>query len=188
MTKQTHYDKILSAAFTVFHERGFHDSGTQDIVDLAGVSKGSFYNHFKSKDALGLAVLDFYWDSHGQSLRHLKAKDQPPLTRIQNYLESVGYDEKGCMVGNFSTEMAASDQFRTHISKLFKTWTTEVADCITDGQNDGTIRDNQSATELAQFVISSFEGTIMRAKVDRDPSQMALFISSITSFLKKDSP
>jgi len=188
MTKQTHYDKILSAAFTVFHERGFHDSGTQDIVDLAGVSKGSFYNHFKSKDALGLAVLDYYWDRHGESLKFLRDANHPPLTRIENYIESVGYDEKGCMVGNFSTEMAASDQFRKRISELFNTWTSEVAECISVGQQDGTIRDNQSATELAQFVISSFEGTIMRAKVDRDPSHMGRFITSITAFLESRSP
>lgn len=175
MMKQNHYDKILSAAVTIFHERGFHDSSTQDVVDLAGVSKGSFYNHFKSKETLGLAVLDVYWESYADSLRLLRAPDQPPLKRIDNYFKSIAYDDKGCLVGNFSTELSASDRFSQRLSELFKTWTIDMAACIADGQKDGTIRDNQSAMALAEFVISAFEGTIARATVERDPSVLERF-------------
>jgi len=186
MLKQNHYDKILDAALTVFHERGFHDSGTQDIVTLAGVSKGSFYNHFKSKDALGLAVLERYWESHQTLLTLLRASNQTPLQRIETYFKSVAYDDKGCLVGNFSTELAGSDEFRQRLAKLFKAWVSEIATCISEGQDEGTIRDDENATTLAEFVTTSYEGAIMKAKVDRDPAVLDRFRRSILLFLKRN--
>ena len=186
MLKQTHYDKILSAALTVFHERGFHDSGTQEIVTLAGVSKGSFYNHFKSKDALGLAVLEHYWDSHQSSLKLLQATGQKPLQRIETYFKSVAYDENGCLIGNFSTELAGEDVFRKRLAKVFNTWVASIADCISDGQKDGSIRSNEDAATLAEFVTTSYEGAILKAKVDRDPAVIERFRRSIIMFLRGD--
>ncbi len=184
MLKQTHYDKILSAALTVFHERGFHDSGTQDIVTLAGVSKGSFYNHFKSKDALGLAVLEHYWESHQTSLKLLRASNQKPLQRIETYFRSVAYDDKGCLIGNFSSELSGTDAFRERLSKVFTLWIDEIATCISDGQEDGTIRNDESATTLAEFVTTSYEGSILKAKVDRDPNVLERYRHSILTFLR----
>ncbi len=182
--KQNHYDKILSTALTVFHERGFHNTGTQEIVTLAGVSKGSFYNHFKSKDALGLAALEHYWEAHQTSLKLLRASNQTPLERIEAYFKSVAYDDKGCLIGNFSTALSGSDEFRGRLTKLFDTWVSEFAACIQDGQKDGSIRDNEDATTLAEFVTSSFEGAILKAKVDRDPAVLERFRRSILSFLR----
>ena len=183
MKKQNHYDKILSTALMVFHDRGFNDTGTQEIVDLAGVSKGSFYNHFKSKDALGIAALDLYWESHDASLKLLRAPNQPALTRIDNYFKSVAYDEKGCLIGNFSTELSTSDLFRQRLSELFKLWTTEMTECLSAGQKDGSIRTDQSATDMAEFVISSLQGTILRAKAERDPRILTRFQKSTSLYL-----
>ena len=45
----------------VFSQSGFNGSSVQDITEAAGVPKGSFYNYFDSKEALGAAVIDYYW-------------------------------------------------------------------------------------------------------------------------------
>ena len=42
----------------MFFSKGFEDTTIQDVLDLAGVSKGGFYHHFKSKDELLFGVLD----------------------------------------------------------------------------------------------------------------------------------
>lgn len=184
MMKQNHYNKILSAGLTVFHEQGFHASGTQEVVDLAGVSKGSFYNHFKSKDALGLAVLDFYWQNNADTIALLHGPKVPALKRIHRYLAAVGYDENGCLIGNFSIELANSDFFRPRISKLMNTWVEEIAACISDGQDDGTIRKDDSAANLAEFVVVSLEGAIMKAKISRDQGVLKRLRKSVRLFLQ----
>ena len=53
-------EQLVNSALEVFHARGFNGSGVQDIVDAAGVPKGSFYNHFESKEALGVQVVHAY--------------------------------------------------------------------------------------------------------------------------------
>ncbi len=188
MLKTNHYNKILSAALKMFHESGFHNSGTQDIVSLAGVSKGSFYNHFKSKDALGLAVLEYYWESHQDSLSLLKAPNQKPLERIENYFKSIAYDEKGCLIGNFSTALAGVDEFRLRLADVFSMWNSKIETCISEGQTDGTIRTDEDAKTLAEFVTASYEGAILKAKVDRDPAILERFRQSILSYLKRQKP
>ncbi len=53
-------EKIVDAGLRVLIEKGFNGCGVQDITAAAGVPKGSFYNHFESKEALGAEVVERY--------------------------------------------------------------------------------------------------------------------------------
>lgn len=184
MQKLNHRNKILNAGLDVFYEHGFHGSGVQDIVDHAGVPKGSFYNHFKSKEALGLEVLDTYWSAGNAARAELQATGKPPLKRIDRHLAALGYDKNGCLVGNFSAELAGIDQIRNRIVELFKSWRAEVADCIQEGQLDGTIRDDDKAVNLAEFVVEGMQGAQLKAKIEQDPAVVSRYRKSIQLFLK----
>jgi AcrR family transcriptional regulator len=50
--------KILEAAIKLFSTRGYNKASVDDICKEAGISKGAFYHHFKTKQALFLALLD----------------------------------------------------------------------------------------------------------------------------------
>ena len=54
-------ERLLEAGVQTFSKSGFNGCSVQDITDAAGVPKGSFYNHFESKEALGAAALEHYW-------------------------------------------------------------------------------------------------------------------------------
>lgn len=179
MNKRNHHDKILNTALKIFHERGFHNSSTQDIVNLAGVSKGSFYNHFKSKDALGLAALDLYWENNEETRKLLRDSTVPALKRIDNHLKAIGYNKAGCLLGKFGSELADTESFRQLISELLTLWLTDVTKCLSDGQKDGTVRKDESAKNLAEFFISGLEGSIIKARVDCDPTVLERFRKSI---------
>ena len=51
-------DQLVTEATRLFAERGFDATSVEAVLDAAGVSRGSLYHHFKSKDALFEAVLD----------------------------------------------------------------------------------------------------------------------------------
>lgn len=185
MPKPNHRDKLIQSGLAVFHEHGFHASGVQNIVDHAGIPKGSFYNHFKSKDELGLEILDYYWELYADARAGLSDSGIPVLERIERHLGSFGQSEFGCLIGNFSGEMANSEIFRSHLSSFYKKWTSDLATCLKEGQEDGTVRDDDTATNMAEFVISGLEGAILKAKVDRDPGAIKRLCKSILKFLKR---
>src|SRR5262249_55006639 len=54
--KPSHRDLLLATGLRILHERGFNATSVQDITEAAGVPKGSFYNHFESKEDLGAEV------------------------------------------------------------------------------------------------------------------------------------
>lgn len=57
---------LLSAAVKTFHEKGLHNTRISDIVAAAGVAQGTFYNHFKSKEAIFQQIADDFMDHYGR--------------------------------------------------------------------------------------------------------------------------
>jgi TetR/AcrR family transcriptional regulator, transcriptional repressor for nem operon len=167
-------EEIVQAALKVLHQRGFNATGVQDITDAAGVPKGSFYNHFESKEALGVEALERYWQGALNSLAELKDETVPPIERLKRYfrrLNELGRKLKyrqGCMVGNLSVEM--SDQspiMRERLAVILATWSRAIGACVKEAQEDGSMRRDLEPTVVAAFMLNSWEGTVMRAKVDR---------------------
>src|SRR5713101_8636342 len=54
-------EKLVTAGLDTLYRRGFNGCGVEDITRAAGVPKGSFYNYFESKEALGIEVLERFW-------------------------------------------------------------------------------------------------------------------------------
>src|SRR6202049_871359 len=97
-------DKIIDAALDRFHTLGFNACGVQEIVDKAGIPKGSFYNYFKSKELLAVEVLKTYAD--GSRREMLSDRSVSAVTRLRAHFEYLasryagfGYG-KGCLIGN----------------------------------------------------------------------------------------
>src|ERR1700685_3079598 len=104
-------EQIVDAGLKVLIDKGFNGAGVQDITDAASVPKGSFYNHFESKEALGAEVVDRYgrYTPRGAALADTCF---PPLRRLRAHFErlnesfaSEGFG-RGCLLENFSAELA----------------------------------------------------------------------------------
>ena len=93
----------------LFIERGFSACSVQDITDAAGVPKGSFYNHFKSKEALAAEIVTEY--AKGATDRSvLTDRRVPALTRLKRHFavlnEYFSRCNDGCLVGKFMAEVS----------------------------------------------------------------------------------
>jgi TetR/AcrR family transcriptional regulator, transcriptional repressor for nem operon len=80
-------EKLLDASLSLFRERGFAGTTVDDLCERAGVTKGAFFHHFESKDALGVAAVE-HWSRTTGSLFHSAPYHQTPdaLGRIRAYL------------------------------------------------------------------------------------------------------
>lgn len=176
MPRPSARDKIVEAAIETIRSRGFNGCGVSDITDAAGVPKGSFYNHFESKEALGAEIVEQYWQRACATLRILSDENLSPLERLRRYFGAMAKNMAdrdyrcGCLFGNMGAEMA--DQSRLicdRLSAIFAGWSRSIETCIREGQRTGEIRKDIPAATLAAFLVNAWEGTVLRAKVDKDP-------------------
>src|SRR5258706_13026843 len=114
MSRPSNREKILTEGMRVVHERGFAGASVRDIVQAAGVPQGSFTNHFASKEAFGLEILDLYLTAGREVMRQTLRNDAfPPLERLGAYIEAgknpLNQDDmrNSCLFGNLTAE--ASD-------------------------------------------------------------------------------
>src|SRR6476659_5910764 len=148
-------EKIVGAGLKVLIAKGFNGCGVQEITEAAGVPKGSFYNHFKSKEALGAEVVERYGrnnprraalaDTSLPALQRLRA----PFDRLNEAYTSEHFG-RGCLLGNFSAELADQSQMiRERLADLYLSWSTDIAAVIAEAQSDGSIATKTPAADLA---------------------------------------
>jgi TetR/AcrR family transcriptional regulator, transcriptional repressor for nem operon len=163
-------DTIAATALELFHAKGYSATGVLDITKAAGVPKGSFYHFFDSKEALAVEAVALYGASTRLDL--LDGPSDSPLQRIHDHLdhlvalaEADGFT-RGCLLGNFSTELPSHSQVITAaVSQALEAWTRKLAGAIAAAQEAGEITNPGDPTRLAEFAIAAFEGVLARAKV-----------------------
>lgn len=163
--------------------KGFSGAGVRDIVAEAGAPQGSFTNHFQSKEAFAGEVLDLYFD-HVRALVEQALNDPAlsPRERLRRYLDLIterlaadGYT-RGCLIGDFSLETAqASEALRVQLAQIYQAWLAPFTACIADGQRDGSIVSPFEPGDLAEFLIASWQGAILRMKVERSRAPLERF-------------
>jgi TetR/AcrR family transcriptional repressor of nem operon len=171
----------------LFIARGFNACGVQDIADTAGVPKGSFYNHFKSKEALAAEILTEY--GKGTTDRSILTNPEvPPLTRLKKHFAALNQCfsqcNDGCLVGKFMAEVSDdTPQIRERLLSVLALWGEQLASAIAAGQAQGVIRKDLKAEVLAAFLIDSYEGAILRMRVERSPRALKSFVKIVFSSL-----
>lgn len=180
MTRPNVREQLLEAALDQLHGAGFNGSSVEDITRSAGVPKGSFYNHFKSKEDLAIVVIDRYVASGPQG--RLLKKKIAPVKRLKQYFSLLaeefaesGY-KKGCLIGNFSSELSDhSTLVQSKVKNVFSNWIALLSGVIKEAQDQGEIESKQKADALAGFLISAWEGTLLRARAEHDPAILKEF-------------
>jgi TetR/AcrR family transcriptional repressor of nem operon len=184
MAKPDVRERLLTAGLEALHRRGFNATGVQDITDAAKVPKGSFYNHFESKDALGVAVVERWGAYTAERLKGLVEGRGKPLARLRAYfkamneLGSATKFQRGCLMGNFSAELSAqSPAIRAALEAGFHAWTKGVAQVIAEAQRSGDISRDMPAEALAGFLINAWEGAVLRSRVEKSAVALDAFLA-----------
>jgi TetR/AcrR family transcriptional regulator, transcriptional repressor for nem operon len=176
-------DRILDAAIETVQHRGYNGCGVQDITAAAGVPKGSFYNHFASKEALGAEVLEQYWQRGGfTTLGILRDETLTPAERLRRYFTEIAAKMAnrnyscGCLIGNLSAELAdQSTLVCDRLAEVYAGWTAALETCIEEAQRRGEMRRDLDARVLAAFLVNAWEGAMLRSKVEKRGDAFAQF-------------
>ncbi len=134
--------KLLDAALSVIRIKGYSATTVDELCAAAGVTKGAFFHHFKSKDALGVAAADHWSETTGVTFSQAPYHDHAdPLDRILGYvafrkaLLQGGVPEFTCLVGTmvqetYETNPAIRDACDRSISGHAKTLEADIEAAI----------------------------------------------------------
>lgn len=163
-------DALLTAAMQLFWERGYAETGMNDVVARSGVSAGSMYHFFKSKEELLLGVLDRLAEMmYPALLAPIWETVSDPIERIfgllGRYRQAI-LDTKfsyGCPVGRLATEIS-SDMVEVHekIAMNFEGWSSAVRKCLEDAGS--RLPKGMDLRMLSRFVLTVMEGGVMQAR------------------------
>lgn len=176
-------EDILNAGLQVMFHSGFHGATVRDICEAANAPHGSFTNHFRSKEAFAKEVLDRYFANVQVAVRQaLEDTSLTPRQRLERYLDIIttrlaaDHWSRGCLIGDLSLETSSqSDLLRHRLEAIFHEWRTPFAACIAEAQTIGEADPAFDPTDLAEFLLTSWEGAILRMKVERSPAALERF-------------
>ena len=176
MSRISNRDKILTDGLQVMLERGYVGASVRDIVEAAGVPQGSFTNHFASKEAFSLEILDRYF-AHSRVVMADTLRNEAllPLKRIRAYIDaSIAAirnhgTKNGCLVGNFAAEASDhSEIIRKRVSEIYSEVREAMTDCLKAAVKDGELPKTYKTSEVAIFIVTGLQGAWLVSKVERD--------------------
>jgi TetR/AcrR family transcriptional regulator, transcriptional repressor for nem operon len=176
---------ILEAAMKQFIAHGFSACSVEDITKAARVPKGSFYNHFKSKQSLAAEIVIEY--GKGTTDRSVLTNLAiAPLDRLKKHFAALNAYfsacRDGCLVGKFMAEVSVdTPKIRESLRRVLELWGEQLSSALADGQREGSIRKDLPAHTLAAFLIDAYEGAILRARLEKTPRALEHFVKIVFS-------
>src|SRR2546426_8252085 len=176
---------LVDAGTRLILEQGYHHTGIQDVLQAAGVPKGSFYYYFPSKEAFGLEVIAQFAAAYLARLeQYLGDTTASPLTRLRRHHEELlaRFERRGCrggcLIGNLSQELAdQSPRLRAQLDAVLSSWRERYAQLFREAQAVGELRADFDPQGLADFYLNSFEGALLRAKASQSPAPLRVFLT-----------
>jgi len=178
-------DDIVQVGLDLVLSQGFNATGVEAILKQAKVPKGSFYNFFSSKEDFALAIIDkFVADRVETFLPIFSDESLPPLERVKKsfevLIERFEVDDcctQGCLIGNLGQELADHfESVRQRLEESLQMWTGGIATLLLQAQQAKAIPADLDTVMLAENLISSFQGALLRAKVKKTPQPVKDFI------------
>jgi len=174
MRGQATRKKILEETLKLFQEKGVLETSISDIEKQVGISKGSLYFHFPSKEALALETLKKAREDFQRFLASAFSEGLPRealkrfLEMVYQKLEAEGF-RTGCLFGNMALEVANREgPLRDLIAETFEEWQRELARVLLKAQKRGCLCKEIKAEDFALFIIALLEGAILLSKLQKD--------------------
>jgi len=178
--KQLNRENLLNQGVTLLMEQGYHGTGLKEILDAVQIPKGSFYNYFGSKENFGAEVIQHYIEPFIKQLAgHLQQSEGDALGALQRYFdEGIAELEKadfkgGCLLGNLMGEIGdTSDLCRQSLHDALVRYRDLLQSGLEQAQQQGTVRTDKSAQEMADLLVNSWQGALLRMKIEKSSAPL----------------
>ncbi|WP_411812792.1 TetR/AcrR family transcriptional regulator [Chryseobacterium scophthalmum] len=181
---------ILQKAFELIYTNGYQTTSVDEIIATTQVTKGAFYYHFKTKDEMGLAIINERMrPTFKNTFIEPFQSDVNPLDTIYNLMHHLLMEnedlkvEYGCPASNFTQEMAPWNiEFTKALNELSLEWEKAMIDAIEKGKENGKIKSDINAKEVAVFVISGYWGVRNLGKLENSKGVYLVYLKGLKSY------
>jgi len=182
---------ILQKAFELIYVKGYQTTSIDDIIATTKVTKGAFYYHFKTKDEMGLAIInEILKPTLTSSFIEPLQNKQNPLDAIYNLMDNLLMKneflkvEYGCPASNFTQEMTPwHADFNNTLNELTKQWIKVMSASIEKGKKDGFIRKEVNAKQVTMFVMSGYWGIRNFGKLENSKKAYLPYLKQLKIYL-----
>ena len=173
--KQINRENLLTQGVALLTQQGYHGTGLKEILDSVQIPKGSFYNYFGSKENFAAEVIQHYIAPFIEQLSaHIQNPENDGLTALKRYFDELivaleNNDFKGgCLLGNLMGELGdTSEIVRVSLQTAVKNYRDLLQRGIERAQQEGTVRSDKSAEELADLLVNTWQGVLLRMKIEK---------------------
>ncbi|HVC08535.1 MAG TPA: TetR family transcriptional regulator C-terminal domain-containing protein [Elusimicrobiota bacterium] len=185
-------ERVLAEAEHIIHLRGYHRTSMDEIAESCGMSKANLFHYYKSKEDLGLAVLDAKISDYQKRRVSPLCDCLDPVSAVEQMFQNAAKlfrangCKAGCFVANIALEMAdVNDLFRKRAGLFFKEWAGRMAERLGAAQKSGFFDAALDPQAAAESVVSLYEGAVMLARTQRDSSIFARVGRAAASLLEQ---
>jgi AcrR family transcriptional regulator len=177
-------DRLIQTAVTLVHQQGFHQTTLADIAQQAQVPLGTVYYFFKTKEAIGQALVEQYLRMYLDVCQQWESYPDPKA-RLEAFLQLMlgdrqGISESGCPVGTLCTELhkegggALADQASQIFNELLA-WLAFQFQALGKGEQ---------SRDLAVHLLAAVEGATLLAQSFHTPEYLDREVDSLTQWIR----
>jgi TetR/AcrR family transcriptional repressor of nem operon len=194
-TRHESKTKLLDAALHVIRAKGYTATRIEDVCEAAGLTKGSFFHHFKSKEELALGAAD-YWGETTTALfasasYHSLAALPDPVDRLLAYVDfrraliQGDLPEFTCLVGTMVQEVYDTHpELREACNKSISDHAATLESDIEEAMRQRGIAGSWTAKSLAFYTQATIQGAFVLAKAQNSSSVAVACIDHLRRYLE----
>lgn len=183
-------DHLLAQGAELLTEYGYHGTGLKKILDTVRVPKGSFYNYFENKEKFVAEIIDIYNRNIIEKLdAYIESAQGDPVAILRNlHVEIISemdkHGRRGCLLGNLAAEIGSiSAPCQQAMKRGIGAWKQRFHALFEEGQERGLIRDDIPADALSDLLWSTWQGGLLRMKIDGGTAHLNLVIDVMLDHL-----
>lgn len=180
-------ERLLAAGAELFGQKGFNGCGLNEVLQLAGVPKGSFYHYFGSKEEFGVALIERARDEHLAEMRQVlgdrrhsaRARLRAVFEQARDFCAEHGTSSE-CLISKLALETASlSEPVHAAVKCAYQQWSALLAQVIREGQAAHEIDRRHDPERLANVLVMLWEGAAIRMQIERNIAPLDDFQSVV---------
>jgi TetR/AcrR family transcriptional repressor of nem operon len=169
-------ERLIRRGIEMLTEFSYSAMGLDRLLQSVGITNGSFYHFFGSKQAFTLEVIDAYEAYFEERFaRIFDDQTLQPLQRLRRWMDVARHGmarhgfRRGCLVGNLSQELGPHNEvLRLRLQAVFRRWEDWATALLEAARAEGEVPASTDARHLARLFCIGWQGAILRAKLQGD--------------------